>query len=158
MPVTQIARGPDALALRSIGVFWAGLVFALALAGCSRAPPEQRLRESMAALQASLEARDGGEMQQWLAADFIGPDGLDRDGAKRLAQVLLLRHREVGVTLGAMEVKLLEHHATVRFSAALTGGSGGLLPDAATLYDVKTGWRLDDGQWRLTSASWTPRL
>jgi hypothetical protein len=49
-------------------------------------------------------------------------------------------------------------HATVRFEAALTGGSGNVLPDAARLYGVETGWRLDDGEWRLTSASWKPRL
>jgi len=49
-------------------------------------------------------------------------------------------------------------HATVAFDAALTGGSGRLLPDAARLYSVETGWRLDDGEWRLTSATWEPRL
>lgn len=141
-----------------IRVCLAGLALVLACAGCVRTPPEKRLRESMAALQASLEMRDVGELQQWLAEDFIGPDGLDRDGAKRLAQAIFLRHRDVGVTVGTVDITLLPRHATVRFSAALTGGSGALLPDAAKLYDVETGWRLDDGEWRLTSARWTPRL
>jgi hypothetical protein len=55
-------------------------------------------------------------------------------------------------------VQLQPGHATARFSAALSGGSGRLLPDAAQLYDVETGWREEDGEWRLTSARWTPKL
>ena len=47
---------------------------------------------------------------------------------------------------------------TVRFTAALTGGSGSLLPDSAQVYDVETGWRFDDGNWRMTSATWQPKF
>lgn len=136
----------------------AALMTALSLAGCVRTPPEQRLRDTVAALQAAIAAREVGEMKQILAEDFVGSDGLDREGAARLAQVMFLRHRDVGVSLGPLEVELHERHATVRFNAALTGGSGAPLPDAARLYDVETGWRLEGNEWHLTSASWTPRF
>ncbi|MEO6264262.1 MAG: nuclear transport factor 2 family protein [Luteimonas sp.] len=136
----------------------AALAAALSFSGCVRTPPEQRLRDTVAALQAAIEARDVGGMKEILAEDFVGTDGLDREGTGRLAQVMFLRHRDVGVSLGPLEVELHERHATVRFNAALTGGSGAPLPDTARLYDVETGWRLEGNQWRLTSASWTPRL
>ena len=60
----------------------------------------------MAGLQASIERRDSKELEQYLAEDFVGPDGLDREGARRMAQVLFLRHRDVGVRTGPEEVSL----------------------------------------------------
>lgn len=132
------------------------LVIGLALAGCSTDTPEQRLRESIDELQAAFDSRDAGTIEERLATDFIGPGGLDRDGAGRLARLSFLRYREVGVRLGPLEVRMQGAHARVGFTAALTGGSGGLLPESARLYRVDTGWRLEDGDWRLTSATWEP--
>ncbi len=134
------------------------LVMGLLLAACSQTPPEQRLREAMVGLQTAIEARDADDISAWLADDFVGPEGLDGNGAQRLARVMFLRHRDVGARLGPMDVALQEGHATVRFTAALTGGSGRMLPDAVQVFDVETGWREDDGEWRMTSARWTPQL
>lgn len=128
------------------------LLMASALASCQRAPPEQRLREAVQALQESIERRDAASMQDLLAEDFVGPDGIDRGGARRLAQAMHLRHRHIAVALGPMEVELQSRHATVAFTAMLTGGSGGLLPESGRLYNVRTGWRLEGDEWRLTSA------
>lgn len=130
----------------------------LALLGCSRTPPEERLRAAMSGLQASIEQRDAKELQSYLAEDFVGPDGLDREGARRMAQVLFLRHRDVGVRTGPEEVTLQAGHATVRFSAAVTGGAGGLLPDSTQVYDVESGWREEEDTWRLTSVRWSPKF
>lgn len=127
------------------------------LSGCSRTAPEQALRNTIATLQSSIEQRDGSALQKLLADDFIGPDGLDRDGARRTAQLMFLRYPDVGVSLGPLEVDLKEEYATVRFSAVLTGGAG-VLPASGQLYDVETGWRLVDGEWRLVNANWKPRL
>lgn len=126
------------------------------LGGCSRPDPEAALRDAFAELQATIERRDPAAMQQHLADDFIGNDGLDRDGARRLAALLVLRHRDLAVDTGPLRLELGEGHAVVRFTALLRGGSGGLLPDAARVYQVETGWRLEQGRWRLASARWTP--
>lgn len=128
------------------------------LAGCARPEPEERLRETLQALQVSLEGRSSDGVREILADDFVGPGGLDRAGAAQLARVLLMRHRSVGITFGPFEVELQDQHATVEFTAALTGGSGRLLPDAARVYTLQTGWREHEGQWRMTSARWTPQL
>jgi hypothetical protein len=136
---------------------WWLLVLITALAACARTPPEEKLRATLTGLQAAMEQHDVSAIGDALADDFIGPDGLDRDGARRLAQAMFLRYRDVGVTLGPMDIDLQAEHATVRFTAAVTGGAG-MLPDSGQVYDVETGWRLEDGDWRLVNASWKPRL
>ena len=135
------------------------VVMLAALCACTRTTPEQQLRDTVSSLQAGIETRDAGDIRAVLADDFVGPEGLDREGAVRMAQAMFLRHRDVGVTIaGPLQVRMQPDHASVRFDVALSGGSGGVLPDTARLYSVETGWRLQDGDWRLTSAEWTPRL
>lgn len=135
------------------------VVAALALqAGCARAPPERKLREALTSLQASVEARDVSAIEATLASDFVGQDGMDRDGAVRLARLMFLRHRDIGATVGPPRISIRGPHATVEFTVALTGGAGTMLPDAAAVQEVQTAWRIQDGDWRLISAQWTPRL
>jgi hypothetical protein len=130
---------------------------AMLLAGCARPAPEEKLRTTIGDLQAAIEQRDGSALQEVIADDFIGAGGLDRAGARRMAQAMFLRYRDVGLSLGPLDIDLREQHATVRFTAALTGGAG-LLPDSGQIYDVETGWRLDRGEWQLVNAAWRPRL
>lgn len=136
------------------------LALGLALLGaCSRPPPEEALRASMAELEAAIESRDPGSVAGVLASDFAGPGGMDRLAARRLAQVVFLRNREVAVALGPLDIALHDAagdatHATVRFTAALTGGAGGWLPERGSVYRVETGWRRDGGAWEMTSARW----
>ena len=143
---------------RSLFVVWVYGVCLAVLAGCVQSDPEQALRASVSSLQAAVAARDAGAIEDRLAEDFVGPEGLDRQGAQRMAQLVFLRHRQISATLGPLDVSMQDDHATVRFTAVLTGGAGGLLPETGQLYDVDTGWRLQDGNWKLTSAKWTPRL
>ena len=130
----------------------------LAAAGCARTAPEEALREAVHGALAAIEAREAGDLADHLAGDFVGPGGLDRDGARRLAALHFLRHGDVGVLPGPLEVDMQEAHARVRFQAVLSGGNGRLLPDSAQAWQVDTGWRLVDGEWQLTSADWTPAL
>ena len=138
------------------------LLFALlcvAAVGCSRTPPEQALRAQVTAMQAAIETRDAGDVHELLAEDFIGNDGLDRRGARQLAAATFLRHRDVSARFGPVTIALRgEGDAIARFSVVATSGSGGLLPDSGQVFDVETGWRLVDGEWRLLTARWKPRL
>ena len=132
-----------------------GLV--LVVSACSRSDPEQAVRAQVDALQEAIDARDAGAVEDLLAEDFIGNEGLDRRGAKQLAAGVFLRHREIGARLGPVTVELRgKGEAIARFSVLATGGSGGLLPEQGQVYQVQTGWRLQDGDWKLLNASWTP--
>jgi len=135
-------------------------IFALcASAACHRATPEQAVRRQVEALQAAIDARDASAVNNLLAEDFVGNQGMDRRGARQLAAAVFFRHREVGAKLGPVSVEMRgESDAIARFGVLATGGSGGLLPDSGQVYQVETGWRLVDGEWKLLNASWKPNL
>lgn len=140
------------------GIHAAALMLGMTVvAACSRHAPEEALRERVAGLQESIERRDASEVSGALAEDFIGPGGLDRHGARRLAQATFLRYRNVGLEIGPLDVELKGDGATVRFTAMLRGGEG-MLPQDARLYDVRTGWRREGDDWELVNASWQARL
>ncbi|HST44331.1 MAG TPA: nuclear transport factor 2 family protein [Luteimonas sp.] len=145
---------------RSLTYAWSAALACLlgaglsALPGCSTPAPEQQLRETIAALQASIEAGDAAALEDVLADDFVGPDGLDRRGARRLATLYFLRETRIGVTAGPLEIRMQPDHATVRTTAALTGRAGGLLPDSASLRAFESGWRREGDDWKMTSARW----
>ncbi|SEL06101.1 hypothetical protein SAMN05428989_1338 [Pseudoxanthomonas sp. GM95] len=137
-------------------VRWTGLVALLAVCvACSRPDPEARLRADIAAMQQDIQARKPGEVMDRVAEDFAGNGGMDREGLHNLLRVQFLANADVGATIGPMEVTLQGDHATVRFSALLTGGSGRWIPDQAGAYQVTTGWRLEGGDWKLYTAQWS---
>lgn len=139
----------------------AAVALVLGLAACGTAePPEARVRARVDALQSAVEAREGSAIGDFVAADFIGPQAMDREGAVRMARGAFLRYRSIAVAVvGPVSVELQgDDHARVRFDAALTGGAGGLVPESARVWSVDTGWRVEDGEWRMTSAEWEPRL
>jgi len=131
---------------------------AVLAAACSRPAPEEALRATVDEVHQAIEGRDAGALRRYLSEDFIGPHGMDRDQARRTAALYMMRHEKVLFTLGPLDLDLQESHATVRFTAALTGGSGFLVPELGNVYKVETGWRLEGGDWKLTSARWTPVL
>lgn len=128
----------------------------LVTAGCSRAPAEQRLRETIAAMEAAVEAGDSGDFLRGVATDFSGNGGaLDRRQLHATLRALFLRHRDIGVVLGPLDIVMHgEDRAEVSVHAVVTGGSGGLLPDSGRRLRIDSGWRQDDGEWRCISASW----
>ncbi|MCL7713875.1 nuclear transport factor 2 family protein [Stenotrophomonas mori] len=135
----------------------AGLVLlVLALGGCARQPPEQRLRETIAQMQAAVEQGRPKVFMAAVAGDFIGNDGLDHDGLGRLLRGQLLLNARVGARTGPLTVEMGEGAtATVRFTVLLTGGDGGLLPERGRLQRVVSHWRENEGRWQLYSATWS---
>ena len=131
----------------------------LACAGCAKDDPEQQVRAQLQGLQAAIDARDAGDVHALLAEDFVGNEGMDRRAARQLAAGTFLRYRDVGARFGPVTVELRgRRDATARFTVLATGGSGGLLPQDGQVFQVQTGWRLVDGEWKLLSAQWTPRM
>lgn len=130
-----------------------------ALAACSRSDTEQALRQRISELQSAIESREASAVQQFLADDFVGNDGMDRRQARATATLLSARYRAIGFTFGPLDVAMQPPgNASVAFTAFTTGGDGGLLPERLQAYDVQTAWRLTDGEWLLYHAKWAPRL
>lgn len=164
MPDKAMPAGKESAAVRhsvdfrqTVGRRFVALALLLALfsMGCARPAPEQEVRARLQALQAAIDARDAAAVEALLAEDFIGNEGLDRRGAKRMAAGLFLRYRDVAASLGSVEVELRgDADAVARFNLLATGGSGGLLPRRGQVYAVETGWCYIDGDWRLRSARW----
>ena len=137
---------------------WGIAAALLVLVACARTPPEEALRRNIDGMRTAVEARDISGLNEGIALDFIGPDGMDRKAVRRLAQVVFLQNQKVGVTLGPLDIAMREGGATVQFTAAMTGGSGGLLPQSGQVYDVTTGWRQDGDEWELVTAEWKEKL
>lgn len=127
------------------------------LAGCSKEPPEQALRNTIAGMQEAAETRKVDDLFDPIAEDFAGPNGMDRQTFRRYVTAITMRHQKLGVQLGPMEVKLYGERATVAFTAATSGGAG-WLPDRVQVYQVETGWRMEGGDWKLMTAKWEPKL
>ncbi|HVQ34063.1 MAG TPA: nuclear transport factor 2 family protein [Lysobacter sp.] len=139
-------------------VFLRTLALCMVLAACAKTPPEQALRRTIDDMHAAVEARDVSGLSDGIARDFIGPGGMDRTAARRLAQLVFLRNQKVGMTVGPLDIAMREGGATVRFTAAMTGGSGGLLPQSGQVYEVRTDWRSDGDEWELVAAEWNEKL
>ena len=129
----------------------------LGLAGCSKPAPEQALRDTISQLQQAAVKKDVSAFFEHFADDFSGSDGLDRDSFRRYVQLIWLQHKDIGVTMGPLDVKLMEDRATVNFTVALSGGQG-FIPAQGQIYQVQTGWRLAGDEWVLISAPWKPAL
>lgn len=125
-----------------------------ALAGCSAPPDEAALRARITSLQEAIEARDAERLLDAVDPEFGGPEGMDRDGLRRYATLMLLRQQNVGVTLGPVEVEVRGDRAAARFDAVVTG-SHRFIPEGVEARRVETVWRREGSDWVLVSADWS---
>lgn len=139
---------------RSHGLFLAAAL----LAGCAKAPAEQRLRERIGAMQEAIVARDVSAFMEGVAGDFIGSGNVDRAALQQLVRLQVMRNASIGATLGPMEVVMQGERAIVEFDVVLTGGSGGMLPERAQGYRIESGWRDGDDGWQVYHAEWKDAL
>jgi hypothetical protein len=103
---------------------------------------------------------ENGERRPFIshvAEDFNGQNGqLNRQELQRLVIYQLNRHQRLHVQLFPISVnETSEETASAKFRALITGGPG-WIPDQGQLYDFETLWRDEGGEWKLTSADWTP--
>jgi hypothetical protein len=133
----------------------AALFFGLAvfLTGCAADDPEARLRETIEAMEAAVEARAPGDFIEYVSDDFGGGEGLDRRGLRGLLAGQLIGSQQVEVVLGPLDVTLHGgERATVVVDALVMGGRW--LPERGERIEITSGWRLEDGQWRCYTATW----
>lgn len=142
----------DAFSRRS----WVAGCVALAimlLAACTTESPEARLRQRFAEMQAAVEDRRTSDFMDGVSADFTGAGGMDRAALHNLLRARTLGNANIGATTGTLDVQVNGDTATVKFSLLLTGGSR-VLPDQVRTLQVTSGWRQQDGEWKVYYAEW----
>ena len=149
--------GPAPSSYRFLQRCLPGLVSALlVLTGCSAPDPEQELRAQLQAMQRAVEEQRPGDFIEAVSDDFAGNDGADRAALHQLLRLHLLGRGNVGVSTGPLQIQMQGDAASVRFTALVSGGSGRVMPDSARAYNITSGWRKDDGKWRVYYAEWKP--
>ena len=95
----------------------------IVLSACSRAPDEQRLRDTVAAMETAIEAGEPGDFIDHVAEDFSGQGGsMDQRQLRAMLVAQTLRHQNISVLLGPLDVKLYGERATVKLRVVATGG------------------------------------
>jgi len=128
------------------------------LAGCGEGlTTEQRVIAAIRDMEAHIEAGERRPFMDYVADDFRGQGGsLDRDQLRALMIMQLNRYQRLQGQLFPIRVDQTgEGTATARFRALVTGGPG-WLPESGQLFDFETRWRLQDGDWKVTAADWSP--
>lgn len=142
-----------------VGRRWPALWLALSwvlLSACSRSDPEQQLLETAQALQTAIEARDTGDVMDRVDAHFRGSANLEPESARRLLTATFLRYRNIRVVVLAPTVRIDPAAPTLGVIDAkvVVTGAQGLIPERAEPYNVRTEWRLEGGDWKLSDLRW----
>jgi hypothetical protein len=133
----------------------------LALACADRTPPEERVREVLAALEESAQQRDAGAMKQHVSEAYSDAHGNDKRAIAQLVAFHLLRNQSVYLLTRVQDVEIAapgEARASVLVAMAGTPIETleALLELRADLYRFDLGFREEDGAWRVRSAEWEP--
>jgi len=138
------------------GVSFAALLLLglLSAPGCSPPDREAELRNTIGEMARAAEDHRPAPILERIADDFSGNRGaMDAAAAKRYVLGQTMSRDRLSVSLGSIDVTLHGDRATATVEASFAG-SAAWLPGRGTQYSFETGWRLDDGQWRLIRADW----
>lgn len=136
-------------------VFFLSICWLFLLAGCSKTPDEQQIRNAIDEIESAVQNRQTGPVLEHLADNFRGPHDMDTRQVRQLMAVHYLRNQNINVVLAGMQVEISGINARVSFNAAVTGGAG-MLPERLRYYDIDTQWRKLDGDWLIIRADWAP--
>jgi hypothetical protein len=141
------------------------LAIALVLAlACASEPEseEQRVRATLAAIEAAAGARDAGAIGEHVSEAYRDARGNDKRDVLGVATLHLLRNQRVYTLSRVVSLELPEAgRAEARVLAALAGqpipDPAALLTLRADLYQFDVTLREEErGTWRVTAAEWRP--
>jgi hypothetical protein len=131
-------------------------VLVLLCCACRPDTPEAALRSKLDLMQSAAAEGRPGDFMDGVAEGFTGNEGIDRAALHNLLRGQVLANPRIGITKGPVQVEIHGDRATVRFSVLLIGGSGRLVPDRAQSHAITSGWREEQGEWRVYYAQWEP--
>jgi len=128
------------------------------LAACSEnLSVEQQVIVTIREMESKIEAGERRRFMAHIAEDFQAQGGsMNRDQVRAMVVFQLNRHERLNAQLFPITVtETGDTMAKASFRALVTGGPG-WIPDSGQVFDFVTQWRLVEGDWLLTSASWDP--
>ncbi len=133
----------------------------LLLAACSEdLSVEQHVITNLRAMEEAAEQGEHFDFMAYVSESFAGQyASMDRRAFRRFMIFQISQNRRLHAQFFPIRVlELSEGQASAHFKLLVTGGSG-LLPESGQLFDVKTRWLLEGGDWLLSEADWeTARL
>ena len=132
------------------------LIPLLLLAACSEElSVEQRVIASIETMEAAAEEGRHLDFMGQVADGFQAQyESMDRREFHRFMIFQMNENRRLHANFFPIHVRQTgEKTASAEFRVLVTGG-GGLIPDRGQLFDVKTDWILDGGDWLLFKADW----
>lgn len=143
-------------------IFFKGLLLAvvLGMGACSSPPTDEvAVRERLEDLAEAVEDRSASGIAGFLAEDFTGPSGMNRELAEAYAHTMLSRYSELGVTWTVNSLEIQQDRARVQLNAVLTGKA--MVPGfegRGRLMAIDLGWRKTGSEWLLVNAQWRSAL
>jgi hypothetical protein len=130
-------------------------------AGCGESQsPDAKVREVIVQGEQAAEARDLSGIMDLIAPSYTDGQGSGRDELKQYLRGYLVAHQAIHLLT---KVESVEFPYRDMAKVTLTLGTLGRDTAAATafdlaadVYDVELELALDDGEWRVTRASWRP--
>jgi hypothetical protein len=118
---------------------------------------EQQIIATIELMEVAAENGEHFEFMGYVADSFKGQRGsMTRRDFHRFMIFQINQHRRLHAQLFPIRVQeTFEGQASAQFNVLVTGGPG-LLPDSGQLFEVKTHWILDGGDWLLSDADWVP--
>ena len=132
------------------------LIPLLLLSGCrEELSVEQQVIASIETMEAAAEDGRHLDFMGHVAAGFQAQyESMDRREFHRFMIFQMNENRRMHANFFPIHVRQTgEETASAEFRVLVTGG-GGLIPDRGQLFDVKTDWLLDGGDWLLYKADW----
>ena len=143
---------------RAAAVLLAVAAWTLALACAPKGDP---VRASLDSIVKAANARDADRVFAHVSASFQAADGSGLADAKAMVGQYFSAYEILTVTIRDEQVERGEGAARVRLRAEMSGqprqvgGLSGLLPTASA-YDFDLRLTLEDGEWKVAWAQWTP--
>ena len=136
-------------------------VLATLAAGCGESQtPDAKVRAVIAQGEQAAEARDLSGIMDLVAPSYRDEQGGGRDELKQYLRGYLVAHQAIHLLT---KVESVDFPYRDMAKVSLTVGTLGRDADAATafdlaadVYEVELELALDDGEWRVTRASWRP--
>jgi hypothetical protein len=144
--------------MRRIALALCSLVLA-----CSEPPqsPEDRVRATLEAVEQAAEARDVGALKDHISDDYSDARGNDKQKIAGLATFHFMQNRGVHLLVQVRKV-VVEKPGEAR-AVAIAAMAGRPIPGPealpalnASLYYFDVELHEEDGEWRITRATWSP--